>query len=200
MHIRENNRGGAGVVVAAVLGGLLLIVLLAGGWLVGKYNTIQKMTVAVDQSWGQVQNVLQRRADLIPNLVSTVKGYSIHEKDVLANISAARAALGGAKTPTEAMKANGELSGALSRLLVVVENYPNLKADTQFTRLMDELAGAENRIAVERKRYNDSIGVYNSYIVTFPNSLVAGFAGAQKKPFFEAEAGAKEVPKVDFGK
>jgi LemA protein len=186
--------------VAALLGGLLLIGVLGGGWLVGKYNTIQKMTVGVDQSWGQVQNVLQRRADLIPNLVQTVKGYASHEKEVFANIASARAALGGARTPADALKANAELSGALSRLLVVVENYPNLKADTQFTRLMDELAGAENRIAVERKRYNDAIGVYNSYIVTFPNSLVAGFAGAQKKPFFEAEAKAKEVPKVDFGK
>jgi LemA protein len=200
MRKRLNERGGTAIVVAAVLGGLLLVAVLAGGWLVGKYNTIQKMTVAVDQSWGQVQNVLQRRADLIPNLVQTVKGYAAHEKDVLSNIASARAALGGAKTPAEAMKANGELTSALSRLLVVVENYPNLKADTQFTRLMDELAGAENRIAVERKRYNDAIGAYNSYIVTFPNSLVAGFAGAQKKPFFEAEAKAKEVPKVDFGK
>jgi LemA protein len=200
MRTGMNERGGAGLAVAVALVVILLIALSAGGWAVSRYNTIQKMTVAVDQSWGQVQNVMQRRGDLIPNLVQTVKGYAGHEKEVLADISAARASLGGAKTPAEAMKANAELSGALSRLLVVVENYPNLKADTQFTRLMDELAGAENRISVERKRYNDAIGAYNSFIVTFPNSVIAGFAGAQKKPFFEAEGKAKEVPKVDFGK
>ncbi len=176
------------------------VVLLSISWFVGKYNTIQKMDVSVNQAWGQVQNVLQRRADLIPNLVETVKGFSIHEKDVLANISAARAALGGAKTPQDAMKANAELSSALSRLLVVVENYPNLKADQHFIRLMDELAGAENRISVERKRYNEQIGVYNAYIRQVPNNFVAALAGAKEKPFFEAESRAKEVPKVDFSK
>ncbi len=176
------------------------VVVLTGSWFVGKYNNIQKMDVAVNQAWGQVQNVLQRRADLIPNLVQTVKGYASHEKEIFENVAAARAKLAGARTPEETMKANAEVSSALSRLLVVVENYPQLKADQTFIRLMDELAGAENRIAVERKRYNDAIGVYNAYIRQVPNNLVAAFAGAREKPFFEAESRAKEVPKVDFGK
>jgi len=167
---------------------------------VGAYNGIVRNDVAVSEKWGQVQNVLQRRADLIPNLVQTVKGYAAHEKEIFENVAAARAKLAGARTPEDAMKANGEVSSALSRLLAIVENYPQLKADQTFIRLMDELAGAENRIAVERMRYNEAVSTYNTSIRVFPNSLVAGIAGFRAKPFFEAEAKAKEVPKVDFGK
>ena len=167
---------------------------------VAVYNGIVRNDIAVNEKWGQVQNVLQRRADLIPNLVQTVKGYASHEKEIFEYVAAARAKLAGARTPEDTMKANAEVSSALSRLLVVVENYPLLKADQTFIRLMDELAGAENRIAVERMRYNEAIGTFNTSIRVFPNSLVAGIGGFRAKPFFEAEAGAKVVPKVDFGK
>jgi len=164
------------------------------------YNNIVRYDVAVNEKWGQVQNVLQRRADLIPNLVQTVKGYASHEKEVLEHLADARAKLAGARTPEDTMKANADVSSALSRLLVVVENYPQLKADQTFIRLMDELAGAENRIAVERMRYNEAIGTFNTSIRVFPNSIIAGIAGFKTKTFFEAEAAAKAVPKVDFGK
>jgi LemA protein len=176
------------------------IVLLAVGQGVGAYNGIVKNDVAVNEKWGQVQNVLQRRADLIPNLVQSVKGYAAHEKEIFENVAAARAKLAGARTPEDAIKANAEVSSALSRLLVVVENYPQLKADQTFIRLMDELAGAENRIAVERMRYNEAVRTFNTSVKVFPNSIVANFGGFKEKTFFEAEAKAKEVPKVDFGK
>jgi LemA protein len=167
---------------------------------VGAYNGIVQKDVAVNEKWGQVQNVLQRRGDLIPNLVQSVKGYAAHEKEVFEYVAAARAKLAGARTPEETMKANAEVTSALSRLLVVVENYPQLKADQTFIRLMDELAGTENRISVERMRYNAAVGDYNTAIRVFPSNLVAGVAGFRGKPFFEAETKAKEVPKVDFGK
>ncbi len=182
------------VAVVAVVG---LLVVSKG---VGIYNTIKQNDVAVNEKWGQVQNVLQRRADLIPNLVQTVKGYASHEKEVFEHVADARATLAGARTPEDAMKANAEVSSALSRLLAIVENFPQLRASETFTRLMDELAGAENRIAVERMRYNEAVSTYNKAIAVFPNNLVAGFMGARAKPFFEAESRAREVPKVDFGK
>ena len=178
--------------------GVIAIILVFKG--VGAYNGIVRNDVAVNEKWGQVQNVLQRRADLIPNLVQSVKGYASHEKEIFENVAAARAKLAGARTPEETMKANAEVSSALSRLLVVVENYPQLKADQTFIRLMDELAGAENRISVERMRYNEAVGTFNTSIRIFPNNIVAGMTGFSAKPFFEAEAKAKEVPKVDFGK
>ncbi|MBI5576201.1 MAG: LemA family protein [Deltaproteobacteria bacterium] len=183
------------ILIAAVV-----VVLLLGFKGVGAYNGIVRNDVTVNEKWGQVQNVLQRRADLIPNLVQSVKGYASHEKEIFENVAAARAKLAGARTPAETMKANADVSSALSRLLVVVENYPQLKADQTFIRLMDELAGAENRISVERMRYNEAVGTFNTSIRVFPNNVVAGMSGFSAKPFFEAEAAAKGVPKVDFGK
>ncbi len=184
------------IVVAVVA----VVALLAVSKGVGVYNTIVRNNVTVNEKWGQVQNVLQRRADLIPNLVQTVKGYAAHEKEIFENVAAARAKLAGARTPDEAMKANAEVSSGLSRLLAIVENFPQLKADQTFIRLMDELAGAENRIAVERMRYNEAVSNYNKSISVFPNNLIAGFGGFRDKAFFEAESRAKELPKVDFGK
>jgi len=153
----------------------------------------------VNAAWAQVDVVLQRRADLIPNLVQTVKGYAIQEQTVFGDIAAARAALIGAKTPSDKIAANGQLDSALSRLLVIVENYPNLKSDQNFLRLQDELAGTENRIAVERKRYNDAVQDYNTYIALFPNNLVASFGGfTRNDAYFKTEEGARQAPKVNF--
>jgi LemA protein len=179
----------------AVIGGLVLII---GVSLIGRYNKLVEMSETVDGSWAQVANVLQRRADLIPNMVATVKGYATHEEKVFTDIADARAKLAGARGPEQSAAANDQLSGALARLLVVAENYPQLKANEQFRALQDELAGTENRIAVERKRYNDVVRDFNASTKKFPGNLVAGMFGFQAKPFFEADAGAKQVPKVAF--
>jgi LemA protein len=155
---------------------------------------------AIKQAWAQVDVVLQRRADLIPNLVATVKGYAQHEEKVYGDIANARAGLLNAKTPADKIAANGQLDGAIGRLLLVVENYPNLKADQNFAALQDELAGSENRIAVERRRYNETIQDYNTYIGQFPNSIFSGWAGFQRNnDYFAASESARVAPKVDFG-
>lgn len=185
------------LVVAAVL--LALVVLLALP-IIRSYNTLVKMREDVNTSWAQVQNVLQRRYDLIPNLVETVRGYAAHEREVLTEVTRARASVGSAQTPDEAIKANNDLSNALARLLVVVEQYPNLKANENFIRLQDELAGTENRIAVERRKYNDTVRIYNQKIQSFPTVLIAGMLGFEKRNYFEAPSAAQEAPKVDFGK
>jgi LemA protein len=156
------------------------------------------MDEAVKGSWAQVENQLQRRYDLIPNLVETVKGYAKQEKDVLVEVTNARAKVGGAGTVPDKINANNELSSALSRLLVVVEKYPDLKSNQNFIRLQDELAGTENRIAVERMRYNDAVKAYNVAIRSFPANLLAGMFGFQKATFFEAPATAKATPQVKF--
>jgi LemA protein len=179
----------------AVIGGIVLIV---GLMCVASYNGLVNKNEAASSAWSQVENVLQRRADLIPNLVSTVKGYAAHEKEVFTQIAESRAKLAGAKGPAETAAANGELSGALSRLLVIAEQYPDLKANQNFQGLQDELAGTENRIAVERKRYNDAVRDLNASIKRFPGSLVAGMGGFSAKEYFEAEATAKTAPKVNF--
>ena len=154
---------------------------------------------AVNAAWAQVDVVLQRRADLIPNLVETVKGYASQEQKVFGDIAAARAALVGAKTPADKIAANGQLDSALSRLLVIVENYPQLRSNENFMRLQDELAGTENRIAVERRRYNDTVQDYNTYLSLFPNSLVASLGGfTRNDAYFKADEGSRQAPRVNF--
>jgi len=181
--------------IAIIIGILVILAVM----LVPKYNTLVGLEEDVDKSYSQIENQLQRRMDLIPNLVESVKGFAKHEEKVLGDIADARSRLAGANTPEEQATANDELSGALSRLLVVVENYPELKADANFRQLMDELAGTENRIGVARMDYNDTVSEYNRNVRRFPGSLVAGIFGFDEKEYFKAAAGAQEAPKVDFG-
>ena len=178
---------------------LVLIVVLLGGMYAGRRNQMVRKTETIHSAWAQVDNVLQRRADLIPNLVATVKGIAAQEQTVFHDVDAARAALLGAKTPEDRIAANGQLDGALGRLLVIVENYPQLKSNESFLKLQDELAGTENRIAVERQRYNDAIQDYNTYIGLFPNNIIASIAGFKRnEAYFKATEASREVPKVDF--
>lgn len=181
------------------IGIVIAVLVVLGLMLMSSYNGFVNAEENVNQSYAQIENQLQRRLDLIPNLVNTVKGYASHEKEVIASISDARARLAGAKTPQEQATANTELSGALSRLLVVVENYPDLKANQQFTQLMDELAGTENRISVARKDYNDQVASFNKKVKRFPGVIIAGIAGFDQKEYFKANPKAGEAPKVDFG-
>jgi LemA protein len=190
------NKGWIGCLV--VLGALVLILLIAGGWLAGRYNAMVRQNEGVTNAWAQVKVVLQRRADLIPNLVETVKGYAAHEKEVFESVAAARSRLAGAATPQEAAAANAGLTSALGRLLAIAENYPTLKANENFIRLQDELAGSENRVAVERRTYNETVRTFNAMIKTFPNNFLSGMFGFKEREYFEAEEGAKEAPKVKF--
>ncbi len=184
--------------LAVVVGIFLIIGLIAFGWIQGTYNRMVVMDEQVNSSWAQVETVLQRRYDLIPNLVETVKGYATHESTVFTQVTEARSRVGGAATPESRIEAEGELSQALTRMLLVVENYPLLKANENFIRLMDELSGTENRIAVERRRYNEVVQTYNQYIRQFPPNLLAGMFGFERRPFFEAPAEAEQVPRVNF--
>jgi len=177
-----------------------LLLLWFGGTFVGHRNEMVRKRETVNAAWSQVDVVLQRRADLIPNLVETVKGFAAHEEKVFGDIAAARAAMMGAKTPQEKIAANGQLDSALSRLLVVVENYPQLRSNENFLRLQDELAGTENRIAIERRRYNETVQDYNTYISLFPNNIVAGLSGfTRNDAYFKTDEGARQAPKVNFG-
>jgi LemA protein len=188
---------GKGLIVVIVI---VVLLLMFGGMYVGAKNQMVAKNETIKSNWAQVDVVLQRRADLIPNLVETVKGIAQQEKDVFGAIANARAAMMGAKSPQERIAANGQLDSALGRLFVVVENYPQLKSNENFLRLQDELAGTENRIAVERKRYNDSIQDYNTFIGQFPNSLFAGIAGfTRNDAYFEASPASRETPRVNFG-
>ncbi len=183
-----------------VLAVLVVIALLLGSSFISRRNEMVVKREALNAAWAQVDVVLQRRADLIPNLVETVKGFAAQEQTVFGDIAKARSALLGAHSPAEKIAANGQLDSALGRLLVVVENYPQLKSNENFLRLQDELAGTENRIAVERRRYNDTVQDYNTFIALFPNSLVASMSGfARNDAYFKTEEGARQVPKVSFG-
>jgi LemA protein len=186
-------------ILLAVLGVLLLIGLMLGGTYVSSRNEMVRKNEAIKQAWSQVDVVLERRADLIPNLVATVKGYAAQEVKVFGDVDNARAALLSARTPADRIAANGQLDGALGRLLAIVENYPNLKSNQNFLALQDELAGTENRIAVERRRYNEAIQDYNAYIGLFPNYIFARWAGFQRNnAYFVASEAARQAPKVDF--
>lgn len=176
----------------------LIIIVLVLVWGIGTYNSLVSYDQKTKSSYSQIQNQLQRRLDLIPNLVNTVKGYASHEKDIMESLANARANLAGAKTINEQAAANDQITGALNRLLVVVENYPTLKADASFKQLMDELAGTENRIAVARKDYNEVIQDYNTKIKKFPTVIFARLFGFNEKAYFEASPDAQNAPKVNF--
>jgi len=174
--------------------GLIVLLALSGCG----YNTLVAEGEACDAAWSEIDNQLQRRNDLVPNLVETVKGYAKQEQDVLVRVTEARSRVAGAGTPADKIRASNELSSALSRLLVVAERYPDLKSNQNFLRLQDELAGTENRLAVARMRYNESVRAYNTTSKRFPTVLVAKLFGFAERPYFEAPAEAKQAPKVQF--
>ncbi|HDQ43922.1 MAG TPA: LemA family protein [bacterium] len=188
--------------------GLVIVILGGYAWIKGMYNGFVGLDESVNQTWAQVQNVYQRRFDLIPNLVETVKGYAAHERQTLEAVTEARSRVGGVTqlraedlTPENLAKfqqAQAGLSGALQRLMVVVERYPDLKANENFIRLQDELAGTENRIAVERKRFNEAVQAYNRTIRLFPQQVFAGMFGFMPKAYFEADQQAQQAPQVQF--
>jgi LemA protein len=191
------GKGLIAVIVVIVIIGFVVLVFF------GQYVTVRNNLVSknegVKSAWSQVDIVLQRRADLIPNLVETVKGYAKQEQTVFGDIAKARSSLLSAGNPQEKIAANNQLDGALGRLLLIVENYPQLKSNENFLRLQDELAGTENRIAVERKRYNDTLQDYNTYVQQFPNNIFAGWAGFKvNNAYFAASEGSREAPKVNF--
>jgi LemA protein len=178
---------------------IVVLILLAAGMYVSAKNTLVQKNEAVKSKWSQVDVVLQRRADLIPDLVETVKGITKQEQTVFGEIAQARSQLLSASTPADKIAANQRVDGALGRLLAIAENYPQLKSNENFLRLQDELAGTENRIAVERKNYNDTLQDYNTYVQQFPNSLFAKWAGFSKNDaYFAASEGSRTVPKVHF--
>ncbi len=184
-----------------VIGVVVLVVIIILFVAIGDRNQLVQEREAINGQWSQVDVALQRRADLIPNLVRTVQGYAKQEQAVIKEVTDARAALGGARTPQDKIQANGQLDSALSRLLVVVENYPDLKSNQNFRELQYELAGTENRIAVERKKYNDAVQRYNTDIELFPKNIAAGLFGFHRNDaYFKTEPGARTVPTVDFGK
>jgi LemA protein len=187
----------AGIIVLIVI---VVLLFLFGSTFVSHRNEMVRKREAVNAAWAQVDVVLQRRSDLIPNLVETVKGFAAHEEKVFGDIAAARAAMAGARNPQEKIAANSQLDSALSRLLVVVENYPQLRSNENFLRLQDELAGTENRIAIERRRYNETVQDYNTYISLFPNNIVASLSGfTRNDAYFKTDEGARQAPKVNFG-
>jgi LemA protein len=180
------------IIITAVV--LIILALIMGS----SYNSLVALNESVDAKWGQVENNLQRRADLIPNLVATVKGYAAHEEDIMNEIADARSRLVGSGSVAEKAEAEAELSSALSRLLVVVENYPNLKADANFRQLQDDLAGTENRIATSRRDYNEAVRVLNARVKSFPTVIWAKMFGFSAREYFEADDSAQKVPQVEF--
>ncbi|HMK43550.1 MAG TPA: LemA family protein [Dissulfurispiraceae bacterium] len=188
-----------GVKIALVIVGILaLIGIVFGGWIVNEYNHVITLDEQVKAQWAQVDNQLKRRYDLIPNLVETVKGYATHEKEIFENIAQARTQYFQAKSPQDKIAASNALEGALSRLLVLQENYPQLKANESFLKLQDSLEGTENRIAVERKRYNETAQALNTYRRSFFGRLVAAFANVNEAPYYEIPKQEREAPKVNF--
>ena len=197
-----------GCMISLIIGGIFLFIAIAFvSWGVSAYNKMVTMDESVKAQWGNVQNQYQRRSDLIPNLVNTVKGYATHEKTTLEQVTEARAkatqvTIDPQKLDAQSLQrfqaAQGELSQALGRLLMVQERYPDLKANQNFIELQAQLEGTENRISTERTRFNDEAKTYNSYIRTFPQSLVAGIGGFSQMPYFEAEQSAQKAPKVEF--
>ena len=185
-------------IIIVILVVIALLVVSLYSFFAGNYNNFVRLDQAVKSSWAQVENQLQRRYDLIPNLVETVKGYAKQEKDVMIEVTNARARVGGATSVPDKIAANNELSGALSRLLLVVERYPDMKSNQNFLHLQDELAGTENRIAVERMRYNEAVKIFNQTIKSFPANLLAGMFGFREAAFFDAPKEAKTAPKVQF--
>ncbi len=183
-----------GIIVVVVV----LVVIGVTLYVIGGYNSLVRLDESVKAAWSQVENQLQRRNDLIPNLVSTVKGYAKQEKGIFENVANARSKLAGAQNVGDKITAANEMSGFLGRLLAIVENYPQLKSDQNFRQLQDELAGTENRIAVERMRYNELVKQFNQSIRVFPKNIIAGIFKFEKAALFEAVEGAQEPPKVDF--
>jgi len=183
------------IVVAAIIA---VLVVVAAIFTIVPYNRLTRLEIETDRTWAEVNNQLLRRNDLIPNLVETVKGYATHERELFEHIADARARLAGATTIPEKISASNEMSGLLSRLLVVVENYPQLKANENFMKLQDELAGTENRLAVARSRYNQAVGDFNKAIRVFPSNIFAGIFGFSSKEFFEIPEAATQVPQVRF--
>ncbi len=179
-----------GVIVLLVIGGI--------GWYIGQRNSLIALDESVNGAWSEVDNQLQRRSDLIPNLVSTVRGFASQEQQVFSDIANARARLAGAQTVSETAESYQQMESALSRLLVVVEAYPELRSNQNFLRLQDELAGTENRVAVARQRYNNYVQTYNSRIRMFPASMFAGSLGMNAREYFEVDEGARAVPEVNF--
>lgn len=177
---------------------LLVFVLVIGMWAYGTYNRLVNLDEDVNKAYAQVDVVLQRRFDLIPNLVETVKGYAAHEREVFIQVTEARSRVGQAQTPDQRIEAENQLSGAISRLLLVAENYPQLKANQNFLALQDELAGTENRIAVERRRYNEAVTEYNKRVRRVPGKIIAGMFGFERRNLLETTAEARTAPKVTF--
>ena len=185
-------------ILLIILGIILLFGIIIFSSIKGTYNSLVVLDEGVKAAWAQVENQLQRRYDLIPNYVETVKGFAKQEREVFIKVTEARSKVGGATSVPDKIKANNQLSSALSRLLVVVERYPELKSDQNFLRLQDELAGTENRIAVERRRYNETVKTLNIKVRSFPTNILAGMFGFEKAAFFEVPEAAKAVPKVEF--
>lgn len=184
-----------GLIILAVI---LVIVFAVGGFLASSYNGLVKLDEEAEAKWAQIENQLQRRADLIPNLVETVKGYASHEEEVLLGVTEARSRLETAQTPAEYAEADAQLTSALERLNVVVEAYPELKANENFIRFQDELAGTENRIAVARMDYNESTKKFNEKVRRFPTNIIAGMFGFDQREYFQISEEAKDAPKVEF--
>lgn len=181
-----------------IFGAIVLILLIVGFSMIGNYNELVSINENINGRWSQVENNLQRRADLIPNLVETVKGYASQEQEIFTEIANARSRLIGASGIEETARANDDLSGALGRLLVISEAYPELKSDKNFIALQDELAGTENRIATARRDYNEAVQLLNTRIKRFPTNIIAGIFGLKEREYFEADEASREVPKVEF--